>query len=119
MPASSGTPCSRLGPAPDVSRGAPKRWRNVAGVVTSMVPRGDGFTITPPRGTIEVTTPATFLHRFGAPRETSGAGTPKRWRNVADPSLLQGVPEEAGMGGLYAGNATVIARQDAMGAVLV
>src|SRR5665647_1546100 len=109
MPASSGTPCSRLGPAPDVSRGAPKRWRNVAGVVTSMVPRGDGFTITPPRGTIEVTTPATFLHRFGAPRETSGA----------DPSLLQGVPEEAGMGGLYAGNATVIARQDAMGAVLV
>ena len=38
---------------------------------------------------------------------------------VADASLLQSVPELAGMAGLYAGNATVIGADDAMGAVLV
>ncbi len=36
-----------------------------------------------------------------------------------DASLLDAVPELAGLGGLYAGYATVIAGQDAMGAVLV
>ena len=39
--------------------------------------------------------------------------------HVADASVLQAVPELAGLGGLYAGNATVIGAEDAMGAVLV
>jgi hypothetical protein len=38
---------------------------------------------------------------------------------AADASLLQAVPEQAGMAGLYAGNATVIGPNDARGAVLV
>jgi hypothetical protein len=38
---------------------------------------------------------------------------------VADPGLLEGVPEQAGIAGLFAGNATVIGSEDAMGAVLV
>jgi catechol 2,3-dioxygenase-like lactoylglutathione lyase family enzyme len=82
---------------------------------------GDGFTIATPRGAIEVMTPAAFLHRFGvpAPDVARGARLAALRFAVADPSLLQGLPEEAGMGGLYAGNATVIGWQDAMGAVLV
>jgi len=38
---------------------------------------------------------------------------------VADPGLLEGVPQQAGIAGLFAGNVTVIGPEDAMGAVLV
>ena len=45
------------------------------------------------------------------------------WRRyaflVADASLLAGLPEEAGIAGLYAENTTVIGQGDAMGAILV
>jgi catechol 2,3-dioxygenase-like lactoylglutathione lyase family enzyme len=82
---------------------------------------GEGFTIATPRGRIDVTTPAAFLHRFGvaAPDCAQGARLAALRFTAADASLLQGVPEDAGISGLYAGNATVIGRQDAMGAVLV
>ena len=82
---------------------------------------GEGFAIVTPRGTIEVTTPAAFLNRFGAtaPDVSRGARLAALRFTAADPSLLEGVPELAGLAGLYAGNATVIGRDDAMGAVLV
>jgi catechol 2,3-dioxygenase-like lactoylglutathione lyase family enzyme len=84
-------------------------------------PSSDGFTIATPRGDIEVTTPAAFTRRFGvsAPDVARGARLAALRFVAADASLLQSVSELAGMGGLYAGNATVIGRQDAMGAVLV
>jgi hypothetical protein len=81
----------------------------------------DGFTIVTPRGTIEVVTPAAFVASFGvkAPDVARGARLAALRFAVADASLLQAAPEQAGMAGLYAGNATVIGAQDAMGAVLV
>jgi hypothetical protein len=74
-----------------------------------------------PRGAIDVTTPAAFLQRFGvpAPDVSRGARLAALRLTAADASLLQGVPAEAGLAGLNAGNATVIGPQDAMGAVLV
>lgn len=82
---------------------------------------GDGFTIATPRGTIEVTTPAAFLHRYGvkAPDVARGARLAAIRFATPDASLLQDAPEFAGLAGLYAGNAAVIGLQDAMGAVLV
>jgi catechol 2,3-dioxygenase-like lactoylglutathione lyase family enzyme len=82
---------------------------------------GEGFTIATPRGDIEVTTPAAFLHRFGVPAPDVSCGARLAAMRFAakDASLLQGAPEFAGMAGLYAGNATIIGHQDAMGAVLV
>ena len=82
---------------------------------------GEGFRIATPRGTIEVTTPAAFLHRFGvrAPEVARGARLAALRFTSADASLLQGVPELAGMAGLYAGNAAVIGPEDALDAVLV
>ncbi len=82
---------------------------------------GEGFKIATPRGTIEVTTPAAFLHRFGvrAPEVDRGARLAALRFTTADASLLLGVPELAGMAGLYAGNAAVIGREDALDAVLV
>ena len=81
----------------------------------------DGFIIATPRGAIEMTTPAGFLHRFGvvAPDVTSGARLAAIRFSVADASLLQDVPELAGIAGLYAGNAAIVGAEDAMGAVLV
>jgi len=81
----------------------------------------DGFKIETPRGAIEVVTPAVFLHRYGvqAPDVSRGARLAALRFAAADASLLQGVPELAGMAGLYAGNAAVIGPEDAMGAVLV
>jgi hypothetical protein len=38
---------------------------------------------------------------------------------VADADRVQALPELAGIAGLYAGNAAVVGREDAMGAVLV
>jgi Glyoxalase-like domain len=82
---------------------------------------GDGFTIATPRGTIEVTTPAALLDRYGvkAPDVSRGARLAAIRFATTDASLLQGAPELAGLAGLYAGNAAVIGPEDAMGAVLV
>jgi len=80
-----------------------------------------GFTIVTPRGTIEVLTPAAFVQRFGVrpPDVSQGARLAALRFSVADPGLLEGVPQQAGIAGLFAGNATVIGPEDAMGAVLV
>ena len=80
-----------------------------------------GFSIATPRGAIEMITPAAFLHRFGvaAPDVASGARLAAIRFSVADASLLQDVPELAGIAGLYAGNSAIIGAEDAMGAVLV
>jgi catechol 2,3-dioxygenase-like lactoylglutathione lyase family enzyme len=82
---------------------------------------GEGFAIATPRGVIDLTTPAAFLHRFGvaAPDVSRGARLAALRFVTKDASLLQGAPELAGMAGLYAGNATIIGREDAVGAVLV
>jgi catechol 2,3-dioxygenase-like lactoylglutathione lyase family enzyme len=82
---------------------------------------GEGFVIETPRGVIEVTTPAAFLHRFGikAPDVSQGMRLATLRFATEDASLLQGAPELAGLAGLYAGNAAVIGPDDAMGAVLV
>jgi catechol 2,3-dioxygenase-like lactoylglutathione lyase family enzyme len=81
----------------------------------------DGFMIVTPRGTIEVMTPPAFIARFGvaAPDVARGARLAAIRFTVGAGSRLQGVPEEAGLAGLYAGNATIIGAADAMGAVLV
>jgi catechol 2,3-dioxygenase-like lactoylglutathione lyase family enzyme len=80
-----------------------------------------GFAIVTPRGSIEVVTPDAFLRRFGVvpPDVADGARLAALRFAVADASLLQAAPELAGIAGLYAGNAAVIGREDAMGAVLV
>jgi hypothetical protein len=82
---------------------------------------GTGFSIVTPRGMLDVMTPAAFLERFGvqAPDAGGGARLAALRFAAADTSLLDTVPKLAGLGGLYAGNATVIAGADAMGAVLV
>jgi catechol 2,3-dioxygenase-like lactoylglutathione lyase family enzyme len=81
----------------------------------------DGFAIATPRGVIEVVTPAAFVARYGVqPPDVAGGARLAALRfAVADASLLQAAPELAGIGGLYAGNATVVGAEDAMGAVLV
>jgi catechol 2,3-dioxygenase-like lactoylglutathione lyase family enzyme len=81
----------------------------------------DGFAIASPRGAIEVMTPSAFLHRFGVkpPDVSRGARLAALRFATKDASLLQGIPEFAGLAGLNAGNAAVIGPQDAMGSVLV
>jgi catechol 2,3-dioxygenase-like lactoylglutathione lyase family enzyme len=80
-----------------------------------------GFTIPTPRGTIEMTTPAAFVARFGvgAPDVQNGARLAAIRFAAADGERLQSLPELAGMAGLYAGNAVIVGANDAMGAVLV
>lgn len=103
--------------------GEPERHRAFmqAFVGTEASGSGDGFGMATPRGTIEVVTPETFVARYGvaAPDVTKGIRLAAIRFAVADASLLQGAPEQAGMAGLYVGNATVIGAEDAMGAVLV
>jgi catechol 2,3-dioxygenase-like lactoylglutathione lyase family enzyme len=81
----------------------------------------DGFVLSTPRGSIEVTTPAAFLRRFGvsAPDVTRGARLAALRFKAREPRLLQSAPEIAGMAGLYVGNPAIIGPEDAMGAVLV
>jgi hypothetical protein len=81
----------------------------------------NGFSIATPRGTIEMTTPAAFVARFGvkAPDTARGARLAAIRFTVADASLLQNAPELAGIAGLYAGNAAIIGADDAMGAVII
>ena len=80
-----------------------------------------GFTIATPRGTIEVVTPAAFVRRFGVtpPDVSRGPRLAALRFATTDASLLQDAPELAGIAGLYAGNAAVVGREDALGAVLV
>jgi catechol 2,3-dioxygenase-like lactoylglutathione lyase family enzyme len=80
-----------------------------------------GLTFKTPRGDIDVTTPDEFLLHYGvpAPAVSDGARLAALRFSVGDASLLKAVPEEAGIAGLYAGDATVIGREDAMGAILV
>jgi len=80
-----------------------------------------GFSIATSRGAIDVAVPEAFVHRFGvkAPDISDGARLAALRMSTADPELVQGCPELAGMAGLYAGNAVVIGAEDALGAVLV
>jgi catechol 2,3-dioxygenase-like lactoylglutathione lyase family enzyme len=77
-----------------------------------------GFAVATPRGSIEVLTPAAYTSRYGvAPPDLARGPRLAALRfAVAEPSLLQGAPELAGMAGLYVGNPTVIGPPDAMGA---
>ena len=83
--------------------------------------RDGGFAIVTPRGCIEVVTPPAFVARYGvkAPDLAQGPRLAALRFAAADAGLLQGLPEQAGIAGLEAGNATVIGADDAMGAVLV
>jgi Glyoxalase-like domain len=85
------------------------------------VPAKDGFSFATLRGMIDMTTPAGFLARYGVkPPDTSrGARLAAVRFTVADASLLQNLPELAGIAGLYAENAAIIGAEDAMGAVMV
>jgi len=80
-----------------------------------------GFGIPTPCGTIDMTTPEGFVARFGVkPPETARGPRLAAIRfAVADASLLQDLPELAGIAGLYQGNGAVVGAEDAMGAVLV
>jgi hypothetical protein len=80
-----------------------------------------GFTITTPRGTIEMTTPEAFTHRYGvvAPNVSRGARLAAIRFTVADAGLLQAAPELAGIAGVYAGNPAIIGADDALGAVII
>jgi hypothetical protein len=80
-----------------------------------------GFTIPTPRGAIDVITPTAFVDRFGvkAPVTCRGARLAALRIRVSDASLMQALPELAGLAGLYAGNSAVVGADDAMGAVLV
>jgi catechol 2,3-dioxygenase-like lactoylglutathione lyase family enzyme len=82
---------------------------------------GDGFRLATPRGTIEMVTPNTFVARFGVVAHDVAGGmrlAAIRFA-VGDASLMQDVPELAGIAGLYAENAAIVGANDAMGAVLV
>jgi hypothetical protein len=81
----------------------------------------NSLTFKTPRGEIDIVTPAAFVQRFGVatPDVSHGARLAALRFVVTDASLLAGIPEEAGMAGLYAENNTVIGQEDAMGAVLV
>ena len=80
-----------------------------------------GFEIRTPRGTIEIVTPENFTHRFGvnAPDVSRGPRLAALRFGVADTSLLEAVPEQAGIAGIFAGNPTVVGPDDAMGATLI
>ena len=80
-----------------------------------------GFAIATPRGTIDMTTPADFVGRFGvaAPDVSRGARLAALRFAATDRSRLQGLPGRAGVAGLEAANRAVVGRNDAMGAVLV
>lgn len=80
-----------------------------------------GFAIKTPRGDVEVMTPAAFTQRYGIspPDVSHGARLAALRFSIADPSRLAGLPSEAGIAGLYAGNGAVIGPEDAAGATLV
>jgi catechol 2,3-dioxygenase-like lactoylglutathione lyase family enzyme len=81
----------------------------------------DGFTITTPRGTIDLLKPATFTRRFGvrAPDVSASMRLAALRFGVADMSVLEAIPEQAGIAGVSEGNPIVVGSGDAMGAVLI
>ena len=102
---------------------APRQHRAFfeAFVGTKAVDGEGGMSLATPRGRIDLVTPAAFTGRYGiAPPDVSrGARLAALRFAVADPSLMQDVPELAGLAGLDAGGPTVIGADDAMGAALV
>jgi catechol 2,3-dioxygenase-like lactoylglutathione lyase family enzyme len=82
---------------------------------------GEGFRIATPRGVIDVVAPHAFVARYGvaAPDVAGGMRLAAIRFSAADASLLQDVPELAGIAGLYAGSVAILGTDDAMGAVLV
>ncbi len=101
----------------------PNRYSSFLAAFAGVASQSDtgGLTMKTPRGDIQVVTPDTFTQRFGVapPESARGARLAAVRFTVADASLLDAVPAEAGIAGLYAENATVIGRDDAMGAILV
>jgi len=85
------------------------------------VSQTDGLIFRTPRGEIEITTREDFTHRFGvaSPDTGQGARVAAIRFALADASLLEAAPEQAGIAGLYSENATIIGAEDAMGAVLI
>jgi catechol 2,3-dioxygenase-like lactoylglutathione lyase family enzyme len=81
----------------------------------------DGFAIATPRGRIDMLTPAAFTRRFGvkAPDVSASPRLAALRFSVADMSVLEAIPEQAGIAGVSAGNPTVVGSGDAMGAVLI
>jgi hypothetical protein len=94
--------------------------QNFSGV-SAAVTSDDGFSLATPRGAIETLMPHAFLRRYGvvAPDVSRGPRLAALRLFVADADRVQALPELAGIAGLYAGNAAVVGREDAMGAVLV
>jgi len=80
-----------------------------------------GFEIRTPRGTIEMLAPANFTHRFGvsAPEVSRSPRLAALRVGVANMSLLEAVPEQAGIAGIFVGNPRVVGPNDAMGAALI
>ena len=85
------------------------------------VSQADGLIFRTPRGEIEIATPEDFTRRFGvaSPDKGQGARVAAIRFALADASLLEAAPEQAGIAGLYSENATIIGADDAMGAVLI
>jgi len=82
---------------------------------------GDGFTVTTPRGAIDVVTPAAFVRRFGtqAPDVAQGARLAALRLTASGSGRPRSWPEPAASGHVRAGDAIVIPAAHAMGAVLV
>jgi len=101
----------------------PDRHRKFLAAFTDAIAvyHAGGFIFRTPRGEIEITTPEDFTHRFGvaAPDTGQGARVAAIRFALADASLLEAAPEQAGIAGLYSENATIIGAEDAMGAVLI
>jgi catechol 2,3-dioxygenase-like lactoylglutathione lyase family enzyme len=88
---------------------------------TPSVADDGGFEIKTPRGTIELLTAANFMRRFGvtAPDVSGGPRLAALRFEVGDMSLLEAIPEHAGIAGMSLGSPTVVGAGDAMGAVLI
>jgi len=81
----------------------------------------DGFTITTPRGAIDMLVPDAFTRRFGVKAPDVSASPRLAALRFATDNIgaLEALPEQAGISGIFAGNPTVVGPGDAMGAVLI
>ncbi|HEY7229528.1 MAG TPA: VOC family protein [Pseudolabrys sp.] len=79
----------------------------------------DGFMIATPRGAIDMLTPIAFTRRFGVKTPDVSDGPRLAALRFAMDSLSEGTPQQTGIAGIFAGNPTVVASGDAMGAVLI
>lgn len=80
-----------------------------------------GFAIATARGAIDVLAPAADTARYGGetPALICRPRPAAQRLFVADATMFQGLPEEAGMAGLETGGLTLNGRQDALSAALV